>query len=413
VALLSFIRLLSTGEAGFGLWGFPSLIGVLALIAIMVSWNSVGNSLERLKPDAFLVLRNRQYQPKLRWRDFYASHDPVSNGSLSATIAANVSSIVSRKVMVLASLLGDHTAYWTSRADFLPRVVAALNFCAGAGLFADRSAVRGIVAARGTYRRWVRFLWVSRWAATASLFLPLFAFDRVRLVAADLHDGLHRLPVASIVGVIDGLDKAFGWLGALVLGQPGSGEGVTAILLVSIVSAGALYVWGRIVAYWWQHTATLLMTPMFMPSRDQAVNRLGSWLLVAWVATLAALPPALSAAWTFAPQEISWQTLFRFLAMFATLACMLGWFFLLLGLVFMTRELAAKVIAARKANSSWVKALRSIPDLWIGPFAWFAFGVGGGSLLWQNRYAPVLWQPAIVLVAIGVAAHFFLRRPAR
>lgn len=107
-------------------------------------------------------------------------------------------------------------------------------------------------------------------------------------------------------------------------GQPSSGEGVTALFLLLIVSAGALYVWGRIVAYWWQHTATLLMTPTFMPSRDQAANRLGAWLLVAWVVALAALRPALSAAWTFVPQEISWQMLFRFLAMFATLACMLA-----------------------------------------------------------------------------------------
>ncbi len=150
VALLSFMRLHATGESGFAPWGFPALIGLLALTAIMVSWDSVGDSLERLKPDEYLVLRNRQYQPKLRWRDFYASHDLVSDGSLSATIAANVSSIVSRKAMELASLLGDHTSYWISRADFLPRVVAALDFCAGAGLFASRGAVRGIVGARAT-----------------------------------------------------------------------------------------------------------------------------------------------------------------------------------------------------------------------------------------------------------------------
>lgn len=413
LALASFVRLQVVGESGFALWGFPALVGILAIAAIFLSWHYVGESLERLKPGWPEAALMRGYQPRMRWRDFYASHDPVSNGSLSATIAANMPWIVSRKVMVLASRLGDHTAYWTSRADFVPRVVAALEFCAGTGLFATRLGVRRLRRARRIHRRWVRCLWLTRWVGVAALVMPVFAFDRVLAVARTVHDGLEHLPIASISGAVQGLDTALGWIATRGAGQEVGGQGVTAVLLLASLAAAVLYVWGRIVAYWWQHTASLLMTPVFTPSRDHWAGRFGQWLLVAWVATLAALPPALSGAWTFFPQVVSWDTLLRFIGMFATLACMVGYVGLLLGLITMTREFAGNLRAALKTQPTFRAAVKSVPDLWVVPFNWLLFGAGGGFLLWQNRYTPELWGPAAVLVATGAVAHLSLRWKAR
>ena len=399
----SFARLLASGETGFALWGFPALIGILALGAIALSWRSVSESLERLKPTPVQVALMRAYQPLMRWKDLYASHDPVSNGSLMATVGASVPRMVSRRVTVLASLLADHTAYWNSWADFVPRVVAALDFCAGAGLFATRRGVGRLGAARATYRRWVRLLSLSRWAGIAALFLPLFAFSRVRGVAGGLHDALDGLPIASVSAAVGALDTALGWIATRAAGHGVGGEGVTALLLLGVLAAATLNVWGRIVVYWWQHTATLLLTPVFTPSRDHWPGRIGRGLLAAWVATLAALPPTLAAAWTFFPQTVSWQALPRFLGMFATLACMVGYLALLWGLLVMSGEALGNLRAARRTAPTLRAALRSLPDLWTIPFGWLLYGVGGGLLLWHNRYTPELWLHAILVTVIAFA----------
>jgi hypothetical protein len=179
---------------------------------------------------------------------------------------------------------------------------------------------------------------------------------------------------------------------------------VTAFLLLAALAVVVLHVWSRIVAYWWQHMASLLMTPVFTPSNDHWPGRFGRWLLVALVATLGLLPPVLSIAWTFFPASTSWESLRHLIGMFVTLVCMLLYALLMFGLYEVTREFVSHLRAARKAQATLWQALKSIPDPWVAPGGWLMFGGGGGYGLWQNRYTPDLWRPAAAIVVIGTVA---------
>jgi len=178
----SLIRFWIDGESGIGLWGLPSAALVLVWIAVSRTWGGVAEGLERLKSETEMV-RMSLWQRDMRWKDFYASHDPVSNGSLSKTVGHGVHRLISRRVQVLASSLGDHTSYWISRADFLPRVVAALDACARTGLFATSRGMRRVREARVVHGVWVRALWSLRWVGKLSLLIPLFQFKRVLALA--------------------------------------------------------------------------------------------------------------------------------------------------------------------------------------------------------------------------------------
>jgi hypothetical protein len=60
----------------------------------------------------------------LTWEDFYASHDPVSNGKLFLIPGAP---LVSRRVHNRASVYTDHTTYWDNADDFVGKVILELT----------------------------------------------------------------------------------------------------------------------------------------------------------------------------------------------------------------------------------------------------------------------------------------------
>lgn len=414
LTLALFVRFALDGETGFALWAGPALAFLVMLVAVFLSWHYVGASRQALEPDALHVLRMKQWQPAMKWRDFHASHDPVSNGPLSTTIGARWGAIVSRKVMVLGSVLADHTAYWTSRADFVPRVVAALDRCAGTGLFPSRAGLCRVARGSAVYRRAVFFLRVQRWGGLLALALPVFAFGRVRSVAGDLHTALADVPVESVHSVVERVDATLGWLGSHLIGGPVSGDGATAFVLLLVIAAVVLHVWGRIVHYWWQHLAAALLTPVFAPSAGGVGGRTARGLLIGLVAALGALPPVLSVAWTFFPETIAWASLRRFIGMFVTLVCMVGVGIIVFALAAMTRDYWRQFKAARNASLSVWHALLALPSLWALLVGWVLYGGVLSYLLWLNRYTAQLLPYAAGLVVLGALIVALRRvRPGR
>lgn len=364
----------------------------------------MADSLERLKPDGFQVALMRNAQPHMRWHDFYASHDPVSNGSLARTVGAGLGRVVSERVMVLASALRDHTAYWSSRADFVPRVAQALDSCAAAGLFATAAGVQRIDKARRMHGHAVQLLRALRWAGIAALLLPLWRWRAVQAVAADLRAALDALPIESVGRVVGGLQTGIGWIATQVAGETVSGEAITSFLLLASTVAVLLHVWGRIVAYWWQHMDTLSLTPVFAPSGKLGAA-VGQGLLLALVLLLGGLPLLLSAGWTFWPDQVSWRTLDTFLAQFATLVCMLAYVGILGLLIGVTPEFAREVRDVYRSHAGVRGLLGSGGSLLLLPVVWLVYGVGGGALLAANRYTMTMlpWAAAIIALAAAVA----------
>jgi hypothetical protein len=408
-ALAAWLRLWADGEGGIGLWGVPGLLAVLAALAIARSWSSVCESLEALKPDALQAATMRKRQPRMQWADFYAGSDPVSNGSLSATLGANLARIVSRRVLVLGSVLQDHTSYWTSQADFVAHVADALDRCAGAGLGIDAPRVR---EGRAAFARSVRLLVALRWLVYAAWLLPLFAWDRLRDAAAALHRHLTGLPLASVRGAVEGIDGALGWAATALAGRDVDGAGVTAFALLGALLAVALAVWGRILTYWWFHMTALQLTPVFTPGRDDALTRFGRGCLTALVVALGLLPVVLSGAWTFAPEAASWESLRRVGAQFATLVFMMFYLLVLWALAVFARETWDEWRAARAAEPTWWRALRRVEGAWLLPLGVAVYGVGLGVLLAHNRYAGALWPTVLALAVAGLLLRAFARRRA-
>lgn len=406
-AMLLLARFWLDGEEGIRLWGGPAFIGVLALVAVDRSWKTVGASLEALKPDALSVMLRRQWQPYLRWHDFYASRDPVSNGSLSSTIGAKVRRIVSRRVVVMQSMLADHTAYWTSRADFVPHVLRVLDRCAGTGL---RPHVRRVREGRRVFRAGVRLLALSRLLGYVALLLPLYAWTSVRGAADSLHATLAAVPVASVSGFVNALDTICGWLASLALGRDLPGAPVAAMLWLAVIAATALTVWGRIVQYWWQHLATTLMTPVFEPSRADGVHRVARQLLAGLVAILALLPLVLSTTWTFYPQVATWDVFKELMARSATFLVMLGCLSLVPAVAAGVRDAVRDVRRRRAAAQSWAAIARASRGDW-GALGAAVFVVGVlNYFAVTSRYGADVGPPAVVTTAAFLGVRFVLRR---
>jgi tetratricopeptide (TPR) repeat protein len=98
-------------------------------------------------------LHNR---PHIPWFDFYASADPVPNGPLLDDFAPE--DVYTVEVMNAHTVLGDHTAYWKNRDEFLLRITSKLLEITG---LRTRSDAAPYAALR---RRWrVRWRVAARW----------------------------------------------------------------------------------------------------------------------------------------------------------------------------------------------------------------------------------------------------------
>ena len=238
-------------------------------------------------------------------------------------------------------------------------------------------------------------------------------------LATSLHGFLHRLPVASVSGAVDGADKTIGWIGTQLWGRDVEGSGVTAVVLLAAIAVLVLHILTRIVTYWWQQVATLQLTRVFIPSKDDGLMRFGRWLLMGVVVTLGLLPAAISLVWTFFPEATSWESIRKAIGMFITLSLMGLYGLGVWACLAATRELWTSYREARQATprpTAW-RALKSVPDPFVVPFLWLSIGVGCGYWLAQNRYASDLLVPAVLIAALATtlvfARRFWLSRSGR
>lgn len=378
LTIAAFLRLSAGGHEGFAQWGFPVLLGTLAFFLVLRSWKSVGTALSRIEPDALKVLLWRQYQFGMRWRDFYASRDPVPNGSISDTVAKGISWIKSRKVTVLGSMWGDHTGYWQSRAGFVGQVLFALSATAGTRLFSAQ-ALRPLGRLKVNHRLCVHLLVVLRWASTVALVLPLlFHMDTLRGAG----EGLATAVMNHKVAPLDSLVKAAvtsidGLRTATLLPKWVDAQTTVGFWLLALIALAVVHVWGRIVKYWWEHMSNLALTPVFRPGRlfNAAV---GQVLMVALVIVLGVLPLWLSIAWVVSPDSLRLESLDKTLLRFAQLTLLI---FYVLGIalgLLLAKHQIKEAVAHHRTGGSVIKAIRQTDEWWITPFYWIVvIGVGG------------------------------------
>lgn len=407
VALLSFIRLRVSGQTGFSLWGFPLVAASLSFLATHLAWTTTAFALKTLRtPDLTGFLLKRR-QAGMKWRDFYASHDPVSNGSLATTFAAGVRRIVSHRALVRASLLADHTNYWTSAADFVPRVVRALAACAGIRLGTDAAGKRRLRNARAQFVASVYLLRVLRWIDLLALVVPLWRFSLLKATALDLRNAVEGLPFASVATFLEGFENALAWASSLVLG-PVLVDTATNLMLLATLAGAALFVWRKIVVYWWQVMAPLGLMAVFRPS-DATFGAVSQALLGFMVLSLGLVPVALSITWTVDPGAIAWHNLDWVLGLMAALFFSALYTVLVAALGYGTWQ----TVSQHRSRPSTPAAPLRFADVWPLAVGWLLFGLLGGALLLMSRFGFVL--PGVVafaLVTCGVYWKFATSTPA-
>jgi hypothetical protein len=110
------INLIPFVEPSFGLGIFCALFGVLFWIGGVAS-----GAKDRPLPDDFEP--QRKFGCQTKWRDYYASNDPVPNGPL---FDEDQPFLKSEKVHNFASMFRDHTTYWLNRDQFVPAIIGDL-----------------------------------------------------------------------------------------------------------------------------------------------------------------------------------------------------------------------------------------------------------------------------------------------
>jgi len=117
-----------------------------------------------------------QWLPKLklggkdfRWLDVFATRDPVPNGALSPRLTPIATE--TKPIRNLASVFGDHTAYWQNRTEFVPIVAKEMARCAGLVLFDPKDL--GIEEAATAHHRHVTVLSLTSWSCAAAVALAV------------------------------------------------------------------------------------------------------------------------------------------------------------------------------------------------------------------------------------------------
>ncbi len=147
-------------------WAAPGACLLLALLLVLVAWNSF----ELLQDDN---LKAQLLRARPRWKDFYARADPVPNGPV---FLEDRYSDKGRSVLVSnrGSWWRDHTSYWDNRDELVSRMASVLvqDLHAGGHIpepLRDALEVHGDRLARVAAQRARRVSWLrrSKWLAAA------------------------------------------------------------------------------------------------------------------------------------------------------------------------------------------------------------------------------------------------------
>lgn len=161
--LITFPRALQTaGDSDGLLWTMYGAAPVMMLaVAVVEAWRACGKAVH---DSATATLK------PVRWLDFYASKDPVSNGPLRETDRSDL--FTSVEIANRRSVVSDHTSYWDNRDEFVLGVVREIDRIAETNLV--RADDLDPVAVRESRHRRVAVLAVARLAAFAGI--PLLGY---------------------------------------------------------------------------------------------------------------------------------------------------------------------------------------------------------------------------------------------
>ncbi len=156
----------------FGMLAFlPFAVGGFALVAA-----GLADLLEGMELPGLHRRIDNFARSGVRWVDCYATHDPVPNGPLldrphpTADAGENGELPASVELCNEGSTIGDHTAYWRNRDEFVSRVVAELMAVPADGqpLLTPRPAWADTVTPRRRWRlQWLRAIRALTWPAAA------------------------------------------------------------------------------------------------------------------------------------------------------------------------------------------------------------------------------------------------------
>ena len=176
-----------------------------------------------------------------KWRDYYASHDPVPNGPL---FDKNQSFPDSEEVHNFASMWRDHTTYWLNRDEFVPAVIRDLAELSQLPLLdlqpSDKEKIKTASARRAARVQWLTRASLAIWVVAAVVTITRWT-DLPR-VGSKL---LSQLPL---------LEKVFGSFG---MKEIVNGEFATSFLaeelagIVAVVVCGAVA--SQVVRILWQN----------------------------------------------------------------------------------------------------------------------------------------------------------------
>lgn len=397
-------RLYFLDEPAGYLWLAAVILLLVGLLSVVFVWESVSETLSALRSRA-PQLALSDTQPELRWRDYFATHDPVPNGSLSNAIP--VPGLRSAAVSVRGSLWADHTAYWSSRADFVPRLLAELARCAQLPMLAVADVPATLAEARRRLRRRLPILSRVRWGDWLVVLTPcLVVAERVAGAVGELRGLLSDLPFDLINKILGGLDAALAWLirhlFGIALAHPAFWVNLALsfaalMLLLSLWRAVFLAVWG-----WW---ADLDLDDVFTPSKP-TVHGLTRFLVDQFVGVLAALPLFVAVIWTWYPEYLT-----EVLA-YAVLAIVGGGLIVLMTVMValnVFRDLLAEWREKRAARAA-AGAIESLEQM-ISVFAVLVAvlvaiaALFAGWSIWATAGATIAFGGAAAFV-VGAFAHY-------
>jgi hypothetical protein len=195
----------------------------------------------------------------IEWIDFYSRQDPVSNGPMTLT---ETDVVDSREINNFDSILGDHTAYWKNRDEFIPSLMQSLAEVGAPELFeshrVDRQRLETWRKRRRVRVRWLSALRRSFWLG--ALLLIVLSRGRLATIARE------EMLVGKWRFLTNWID---GWLeesSLLVQVFPRFEAQADALRELSlavigavgvILSFGVWYGLGLLVWHWWNRSAML------------------------------------------------------------------------------------------------------------------------------------------------------------
>jgi hypothetical protein len=386
----------------FGITHVAAPVAVLAVGAFCLvrTWISVRRTLAQMHAHGQQwTMRNAQ--PELRWYDFYGTRDPVPNGPLSCSIF--LPEVRGRAVRVLHSVWADHTAYWRSKADFMPSVIRQLDTIAGTALFASARRWRQVIVARRVDARRVRVLVFTRWAGILAPLLPAF-FESSRLASlvAALRADLQKSPLSMVAGTLDNIGGALAWVTTVLFAASPQDATATANAIMAIaLMIVVLLVWQRVYLAMWTWWRDLALEPLFTPSAITIGN--GTWddyALRELFRVIGSVPLILSIAWVFFPSSLAEVKIYRLLAILV--AALVTAFLLLVAKRSMQDSRAHAITAPRAATTGD----RSIAQLSATLVVWSALAAVLAAAFGVASWSTLLWFWVALAVLAQFTVHF-------